>query len=69
MKEQVMYSYSLVKKGAYSHVGWSRGGVRRLSILLKKAYFLKNVEELMHFLFFKFNGSPGIHTPFSWYMI
>ena len=56
MKEQVMYSCSLVKKGAYSHVGWSRGGVRRLSILLKKAYFLKNVEELMHFLFFKLMG-------------
>ena len=69
MKEQVMYSCSLVKKRAYSHVGWSRGGVRRLSILLKKAYFLKNVEELMHLLFFKFNGSPNIHTPFLWCMI
>ena len=69
MKEQVMYSYSLVKKGAYSHVGWSRGGVRRLSILLKKAYFLKNVEELMHLLFFKFNRSPNIRTPFLWCMI
>ena len=47
------------------------GGVRRLSILLKKAFYtsLKKVEELIHLLFFKFNGSPHIHTPSSWYMI
>ena len=70
MKEQdlVMYSCSLVKGSI--NVRWSKGGVGRLSILLKKAsYFLKNVKELVRLLFFKFNGSPGIHTPFSWYMI